>query len=122
MIDAKLGTTNKGKTFDKLLELATADKALTANTGTPAVFIGGGLIDADLVLDITTGAAGDIALQFAEDEAFTTPVAGPSVTLTDDSTGRIVVPFRNDPVDKPLPYVRLMPGAAAKLEAFIAKK
>lgn len=113
-----------GRTFDKELELVPSDTALAASTGTTPVAVGDGLIDADLVIDLATpaAAAANLTLQFSADEAFTTAVAGPTIAVAKDALGRLVFPFRNDPEGTPLGYVRILPSAAAKLGAFIAKR
>lgn len=118
-----------GKTFDKFLELAPSDTAMTDATATSAIYIGAGLIDADLVVDLNTVAiasngASSLKLQFASDEGFTSAVDGVVINLTNGQSGRIIVPFRNDPAGTPLPYVRLMPAVSTTLKAgaFVAKK
>lgn len=115
-----------GKTFDKLLELVPSGTALTKDTGTDAVLIGDGLVDADLVLDIASNpaAATDIVIQFCAAKDFAANVVnGITVSLPTTAIGRIIVPFRNAAgAGTPLPYVRLMPSAVATLGAFIAKR
>lgn len=124
-MNANLGTTHTGKTFDKALELVASGSAMTTGTGTTGVFLGSGLVVADLVVDLetVTGADNGVTLQFSSKADFTSPVSGASVTLTAGQTGRVVLPFRNDPAGTPLAYVRIMPkvGTALKLGAFIAK-
>lgn len=125
MADSYLGMpgNHSGKIFDKELELAASDSSV-ATTGSDPILIGDGLVDADLVIDVNTPAAAavTVTLQFSADKAFTTPVAGSSVAIAKDQSGRIIAPFRNDPAGVPLPYVRIMPSAAATLGAFIAKR
>lgn len=125
MADSYLGMpgNHSGKIFDKELELAASDSSV-ATTGSDPVLIGSGLVDADLVIDITTPAAAatTVTLQFATDAAFTAAVAGPSVSIAKDQSGRIIMPFRNDPAGTPLAYARIVPSAAATLGAFIAKR
>lgn len=124
MADSYLGISgnHSGKIFDKELELAPSDSDVAA-TGSEAILIGDGLVNADLVLDISTApaAALTVTLQFAKDDKFTTPVSGPTVAIAASQVGRIITPFRNDPAGTPLAYVRILPSAATKLGAFIAK-
>lgn len=121
---------HSGKTFDKLLELVPSGTSMTDATGSSPVYIGEGLVDADLVIDLNTvtiasSGTSSITVQFCDVEGFpANVVAGPVINLTSGQTGRMIVPFRNDPVGTPLPYVRLMPVVSTALVAgaFIAKK
>lgn len=120
---------HSGKTFDKFLELAPSGTAMTDGTATSAIYIGAGLIDADLVVDLGTvtvasDGSSSLKLQFSSDKGFNSAVDGAIVNLTNGQSGRIIVPFRNDPAGTPLPYVRLMPAVSTALSAgaFIAKK
>ncbi len=125
MINANAGTTHAGKTFDKNLEIVASGTALTTGTGTSGIYIGTGLVEATIAVDLetVTGTDNGITLQFSEKADFSAPVSGASATFTAGQTGRVIVPFRNDPAGKPLAYVRIMPkvGTALKLGAFIAK-
>lgn len=110
-----------GRTFDKLLEFTPQDTALTAAAISPVIYIGTGLIDADLVVDVSAGTV-TVAMQFSENEAFTTPVAGANIAL---AVGRSIVPFRNlkAPATGPYGYMRLSyDTTGATLGAFIGKK
>lgn len=112
-----------GKIFDKELELVAADSSVPTS-GTSPVFIGNGLLDADLVLNFRspTSSAATVVVQFAADAAFTTPVAGPSVTIPANKAGIVIIPFRNDPSGAPLGYIRLLPSATVIMGAFITKR
>ena len=118
-----------GKTFDKFLELVPDGTTLTNGTPSAAIYIGEGLIDADLVLDFATvtvaeSGTSSVTLQFSKTADFADVVSGASLTLTSGMAGRVVLPFRNDIIGAPLPYVRLMPAVSTALKAgaFIAKK
>ena len=119
-----------GKTFDKLLELAATGSTLTNKTATSAVYIGDGLVDADLVIDVntSTGTENSLAVQLCAKSDFSSDVKSIlTISIPENKVGRIIAPFRNDPDGTPLPYIRLMPAVTAdsgalKLGAFMAKK
>lgn len=97
-------------------------------TASVVLNLGTGLVDADLILDVTvsTGAGNSILIEFSADEAFTTPVAGPVTPIAAYAApARVVVPFRNAPDNlTPLPYVRVTPtmGSMTLAGVFVAKK
>lgn len=127
MADSYLGMpgNHTGKTFDKFLELVPSDSSITTGTTSTVVEVGTGLIDADLVLDVTE-VTGDntVAIQLSADAAFTTPVVFATATIP-AVAGRIIFPFRNvGGNEKPYGFVRLSytVGGTLKMGAFIAKK
>lgn len=109
------------KTFDILLELAPSGTSLSGET--EPVFLGSGLVDADLVIDVAKASSGDaLALEFCDAQDFASDtVAGPTVPLP-ETGGRVIAPFRNDPQGTPLSYVRLKVTGTPTAGAFIGKK
>lgn len=100
-----------GKTFDAFLELNAAGKELTTSQ---VVYLGTGLVDADIVLDVVEG-TGTVVVQLSADEAFTTPVVLISINV--ENTGRMIVPFRNVAGnEEPYAYIRLVASTASKAD------
>lgn len=112
-----------GKTFDKLLELSPGGTQLNGDTNSDVVFLGTGLVDADLVFSVTAKSGTTTAtVQFSTTESFASPIKGVSVDL---AVGDNIVPFRNAPGNAtPYPYVRISyeVETSTTLSAFIGKK
>lgn len=115
-----------GKTFDKLLELVPNGTVQTDATASAAIEIGTGLIDADLVIEVTLSTGSNaVAIQFSDTADFATTHAGPRQTIPADYTGKVVLPFRNSYANEgPKAFMRVVPtvGTALTIGAFVAKK
>lgn len=116
-----------GAQFDALLALYPTQTAAVTDTASDVVFIGTGLVDANLIVDISAATGGSsLKLQFATDEAFTTPVTLATFDIPATAAGkRGKFAFRNAfGAEQPYGYVRLMPtvGTSLTLMAWIDKK
>jgi hypothetical protein len=137
------------RTYDAALLLRAASLIAASATESVVLNIGAGLVDADLVLDVTALEVGSndesyrVQLQGSPDAAFTAGTiacladiclgAAGSVAKTlslqgfDDTLGRHLVPFRNEKNGTTYPYVRIrtiVVGTIAtgmNFSAFIAK-
>lgn len=111
-----------GRTFDKLLEFITPTD-LTAATTTPALDIGSGLVDADLVVIVFSGTPPTMVIEMAEDAAFT--VNAVTFQTANLQSGLQIVPFRNVVGnEQPRRYARLAfsTSGAVRVQAFLGKK
>lgn len=113
-------------TYDNAMLLRAATQITSTETGSTILNLGSGLVDGSLVLDISTldTTTGDEAYSFmlegSPDATFGTAgnivvlaelrVGGATFTTPNgaaDTTGRFVIPFRNERNGTTYPYVRL---------------
>lgn len=115
---------HQGKTFDILLELIPTGTVQASGTASAVVDFGTGLIDQDLVFDVSAiDGAATVAVQLSATEDFSSPIVYITANLTE--VGRTVVPFRNAAGnEEPKPYIRLMPtiGTSLTMGAFIGNQ
>lgn len=117
------------RTYDAALLLRAASLIAASATETTVLNLGAGLVDGDLVLDVTALEVGStdesyrVMVQGSPDAAFTAGTiavladvclgASASVAKTlglqgfDDLLGRYIVPFRNERNGTTYPYVRI---------------
>lgn len=126
---AGLDGNHRGKTYDALLAFAN-DVSYSATAQTAVVFIGSGLVDCDLVIDVLekTGTnAITVTPQYSATEDFSTIVADRVIALPAADIGRGIFPVRNA-VENGLPgeWMRLLVTIPAsntvRMNAFLAKK
>lgn len=120
---------HRGKTFDRALQLVEGAQA-AGSVQTEPIYIGSGLVDCDLIIDVLekTG-TGTVAVipEYSADEDFGTVVQDRTIVLPADEIGRGVYPIRNDKENGlPGAYMRLNFTVAAdntiNMTAFLAKK